>query len=83
MKVWVGISMEGLTDIYRLDSGTLTAIRYQDEILAPIVKPYTGAVGPGFLLVQDSVWPLLARASGSSWKMKELISLTGPYALLT
>ncbi|KAI4883197.1 hypothetical protein NFI96_000245 [Prochilodus magdalenae] len=49
--VWGGISLEGRTDLYRLDNGTLTAIRYQDEILGPVVRPYAGAVGPGFLLV--------------------------------
>ncbi len=32
MMVWGGISMEGSTDLYRLDNGTLTAIRYRDEI---------------------------------------------------
>ena len=37
--VWGGISMEGRTDFYRLDNGTLTATRYQDEILGPIVGP--------------------------------------------
>ncbi|KAK3556137.1 hypothetical protein QTP70_005621 [Hemibagrus guttatus] len=30
VMVWGGISMEGRTDLYRLDNGTLTAIRYQD-----------------------------------------------------
>ncbi|KAI4877122.1 hypothetical protein NFI96_026480, partial [Prochilodus magdalenae] len=47
--VWGGISLEGRPDLYRLDNGTLTAIRFQDEILRPIVRPYAGAVGPGFL----------------------------------
>ncbi len=46
--------MEGCTDLCRLDNGTRTAIRYRDEILAPIVRPYAGAVGPGFLLVYDN-----------------------------
>ncbi|KAI4900604.1 hypothetical protein NFI96_019054 [Prochilodus magdalenae] len=30
----------GRTDLYRLDNGTLTAIRYQDEIFGPVVRPY-------------------------------------------
>ncbi|KAI4886070.1 hypothetical protein NFI96_023020 [Prochilodus magdalenae] len=30
VMVWGGISLEGRTDLYRLDNGTLTAIRYQD-----------------------------------------------------
>lgn len=61
VMVWGGISMEGRTDLYRLDNGTPTAIRYRDEILGPIVRPYAGAVGPGFLLVHDNAWPHVAR----------------------
>lgn len=42
--------MERCTDLYREGNGTLTTIRYWDEILGPIVR---GAVGPGFLPVHD------------------------------
>ncbi len=56
--------MEGRTDLYRLDNGTLTSIRYWDEILGPIVRPYAGAVGPGFLLVHDNARP--QKYAGSS-----------------
>jgi hypothetical protein len=59
--VWGGISMEGHTDLYRLDNGTLTDIRNRDEILGPIVRPYAGAVFPGFLMVHDNAWPHVAR----------------------
>uniref|UniRef100_A0A8D0DBC0 Tc1-like transposase DDE domain-containing protein n=1 Tax=Sander lucioperca TaxID=283035 RepID=A0A8D0DBC0_SANLU len=38
----------------------LTAIRYRDEILRPLVRPYAGAVGPGFLLMQDNARPHVA-----------------------
>ncbi|KAI4898716.1 hypothetical protein NFI96_008935 [Prochilodus magdalenae] len=55
-QVWGGISLEGRTDLYRLDNG-----RYQDEILGPAVRPYTGAVGPGFLLVHNNARPHVAR----------------------
>ncbi|KAI4878947.1 hypothetical protein NFI96_014460, partial [Prochilodus magdalenae] len=34
---------------------------YQDEILRPVVKPYTGAVGPGFLLVHNNDRPHVMR----------------------
>ncbi|KAJ8388882.1 hypothetical protein AAFF_G00126380 [Aldrovandia affinis] len=59
--VWGGISLEGRTNLHVLVNGTLTAIRYRDEILRPIVRPYAGAVGPGFLLVQDHPRPHVAR----------------------
>ncbi|KAJ8332478.1 hypothetical protein SKAU_G00422670 [Synaphobranchus kaupii] len=62
VMVWGGISLEGRTNLHMLANGTLTAVRYRDEILRPIVRPYAGAVGPGFLLVQDNAWPYVARA---------------------
>ncbi|KAJ8395660.1 hypothetical protein AAFF_G00028970 [Aldrovandia affinis] len=55
--VWGGISLEGRTNLHVLANGTLTAVRYRDEILRLILRPYTGAVGPGFLLVQDNARP--------------------------
>ena len=55
------ISMEGRTDLYRLENGSLTAIRYRDEILEPMVRPYAGAVGPGFLLMHHNARPHVAR----------------------
>lgn len=61
VMVWGGISMQGRTDLYCLENGPLTAIRYQDEIIEPIVRPYTGAVGPGFLLMHDNTRPHVAR----------------------
>ncbi|KAJ8375922.1 hypothetical protein SKAU_G00065020 [Synaphobranchus kaupii] len=61
VMVWGGISLEGRTDLHVIANGTLTAVRYQDEILRAIVRPYAGAVSPGFLLVQDNAWPHVAR----------------------
>ena len=49
--------MEGHTALHVLTRGTLTAIRDRDEILRPIVRPYAGAVGPGFLLMHDNARP--------------------------
>lgn len=46
--------MEGCTDLYRLGSSTLAAIRYQNEIVGPIVRPYPGPVCLKFLLVHDN-----------------------------
>ncbi|KAI4898025.1 hypothetical protein NFI96_002558 [Prochilodus magdalenae] len=58
--VWGGISLEGRTAPHVLARGSLTAIRYRDEILRPPVKRYAGVVGPGFLLMQDNARPHVA-----------------------
>ncbi|KAJ8361323.1 hypothetical protein SKAU_G00178480 [Synaphobranchus kaupii] len=62
VMVWGGISLEGRRNLHVLVNGTLTAVRYWDEILRPIVRPYAGAVGPGFLLVQDNARPHCVRS---------------------
>uniref|UniRef100_A0AAZ3Q5H5 Transposase n=1 Tax=Oncorhynchus tshawytscha TaxID=74940 RepID=A0AAZ3Q5H5_ONCTS len=50
----------GATHLHVLARGSLTAIRYRDEILRPLVRPYAGVVGPGFLLLQDNARPHVA-----------------------
>ncbi|KAL0159510.1 hypothetical protein M9458_043235 [Cirrhinus mrigala] len=60
VMVWGGISLESRTALHLLARGSLTAIRYRDEILRPLVRPYAGAVGPGFLLMQDNARPHVA-----------------------
>ena len=43
--VWAGVSIGGLMDLYIIQGGTLTAVRYRDEILRPFVLSYAGAIG--------------------------------------
>uniref|UniRef100_A0A673VJ75 Tc1-like transposase DDE domain-containing protein n=1 Tax=Salmo trutta TaxID=8032 RepID=A0A673VJ75_SALTR len=50
----------GRTALHVLARGNLAAIRYRDEILRPLVRPYAGAVGPGFILMQDNARPHVA-----------------------
>ena len=42
---------------------TLTAARYRNEILDPIVRPFAGAIGNNFILMQDNPRPHTARLS--------------------
>uniref|UniRef100_A0A8K9V280 Tc1-like transposase DDE domain-containing protein n=1 Tax=Oncorhynchus mykiss TaxID=8022 RepID=A0A8K9V280_ONCMY len=60
VMVWGGIYLGGRTGLHVLARGCLTAIRYRDEILRPLVRPYAGAVGPVFLLMQDNARPHMA-----------------------
>ncbi|GFX83337.1 transposable element Tcb2 transposase [Trichonephila clavipes] len=52
-----GISIDGLTDLYIIRDGPLTSRRYRDEILRPIVVPYTAAIGDDFILMDDNYRP--------------------------
>ena len=52
--VWAGISAQGKTDLHVIDNGTLTALRYVNEILDVYVHPYAGAVGENFILMDDN-----------------------------
>lgn len=73
--VWGGISLKGCADLHVLANGTLTAVGYQDEILRPVVRPYAGGMGPGFLLVHDNAWPHVARVC------KQFLDDEGIYAI--
>ncbi|GBL93092.1 Trimethylguanosine synthase [Araneus ventricosus] len=55
--VWAGISLGGHTDLHVFHGGTLTGVRYQDEILDPYVHPYAAAIGSNFILMDDNARP--------------------------
>ena len=70
--VWEGISIKGRIELYCLENGALTAVRYRDEILQPIVRPYAGAVGHGFLLMHDNARPHVTRVCRQYLEDKEI-----------
>jgi len=37
------ISMQAKNDLHIYQNGTVTGVKYQDEMLQPIVRPYAGA----------------------------------------
>ncbi|GFU87077.1 transposable element Tcb2 transposase [Trichonephila clavipes] len=55
--VYGSISIDGRTDLYIIRDGPLTARRYSDEILRPIVVPYAAAIGDDFILMDDNCRP--------------------------
>ena len=52
--VWAGNSAQEKTDLHVIDNGTLMAERYVNEILDVHVRPYAGAIGPDFILMDDN-----------------------------
>ncbi|GFT60088.1 transposable element Tcb2 transposase [Trichonephila clavipes] len=52
-----GISLGGHTDLHVFHGGTVTGLRYRDEILDPYVRPYAAAIGNDFILMDDNARP--------------------------
>ncbi|GFU48086.1 transposable element Tcb2 transposase [Trichonephila clavipes] len=52
--VWVGIMMDGRTDLHFFYTGSVTAQRYRDEVLETHVLLFRGAVGPDFIFMDDN-----------------------------
>ena len=57
MLVWGVISYDGSTDLYIIQNGALTGVHYRDEILHELVRPYAGAVGEDFVVMDDNARP--------------------------
>ncbi|GBO29396.1 Transposable element Tcb2 transposase [Araneus ventricosus] len=57
IMVWAGISLGGHTDLHVFHGGTMTGVRYRDEILDPYVRSYPGAIGNDFILMDDNARP--------------------------
>lgn len=57
IMVWAGISLGYRTDLHIFKRGSVTAVRYRDEVLEPFVRLYAAAVGPTFVLMDDNARP--------------------------
>lgn len=49
--------VNGKTDLHSVDNSILTAERYFSDILLVHVRPYARAMGPDFILTQDTTLP--------------------------
>ena len=52
--VCASISYNGCTDLHVFKNGTVNGQRHRDEILAPYMVPYAGAVVQEFILTNDN-----------------------------
>ncbi|GBN53652.1 Transposable element Tcb1 transposase [Araneus ventricosus] len=59
--VWAGIATNGRTDLYVFAGGSVTAVRYIDEILHPLVRPFIAAIGTYAIFMDDNTRPHRAR----------------------
>ena len=78
VMVWAGISAQGKTDLHVIDNGTLTAERYVNEILDVHVRPYAGAIGPDFVLMDDNARAHRARITNRYLEQAAIVRLDWP-----
>ena len=78
VMVWAGISAQGKTDLHVIDNGTLTALRYVNEILDVYVRPYAGAVGENFILMDDNARAHRARVTDQYLEQATIVRMEWP-----
>ena len=76
--VWAGISPQGKTDLHVIDNGTLMALRYVNEILDVYVRPYAGAVGENFILMDDNARAHRARITDQYLEQATIVRMEWP-----
>ncbi|GFT07754.1 uncharacterized protein TNCV_1213631 [Trichonephila clavipes] len=57
LMVWAGIMSESRTPLRVFERGSVTGVRYRDEVLEPYVHLFRGSCGPEFILMNDSARP--------------------------
>ena len=78
VMVWAGISAQGKTDLHVIENGTLTALRYVNEILDVYVHPYAGAVGKNFILMDDNARAHRARITDQYLEQATIVRMEWP-----
>ncbi|GBN74571.1 hypothetical protein AVEN_32020-1 [Araneus ventricosus] len=61
LLVWAGIATKVRTDLYVFAVGSITAVRYRDEIIHPLVRPFIAAMGADSIFMDDNALPHRAR----------------------
>ncbi|GFX76727.1 transposable element Tc1 transposase [Trichonephila clavipes] len=50
-------TLGNLHGLHVFERGSVTGVRYRDEVLEPYVRPFRGACGPEFILMGDNARP--------------------------
>ena len=78
VMVWAGISAQGKTDLHIIDNSTLMTLRYVNEILDVYVRPYAGAVGENFILMDDNARAHRARITDQYLEQATIVRMEWP-----
>ena len=69
---------QGKTDLHVINNGTLTALRYVSEILDVYVRPYAGAFGENFILMDDNARAHRARITDQYLEQATIVRMEWP-----
>ena len=78
VMVWAGISVNGKTDLYVVENGTLPAVRYCNEILDQFVRTYVDAVSLDFILMDNNARPHHAHVTDAYLECETIVRMDWP-----
>ncbi|GFV33021.1 transposable element Tcb1 transposase [Trichonephila clavipes] len=78
IMVWTGIKLGYRTDLHIFKRRSVTTVRYRDEVLDSIVRLYTAAVGPIFVLMDDNMRPHRADMVDDHLESERVAYMTWP-----
>ena len=70
--------MQSWFDLYVVENKTLTAVMYCNEILDQFVRPYAGAIGLDFILMDDNACPHRAHVTDAFRERKITVRMDWP-----
>ncbi|GBM73003.1 Transposable element Tcb1 transposase [Araneus ventricosus] len=78
LLVWAGIATNGRTDLYVFAGGSVTAARFRDEILHPLVRAFIPAMGTDAIFMDDNARPHRARLVRSYLEVETIPHMSWP-----
>ena len=78
IMVCAGISRGGRTDLHIVMRGLMTGVRYRDDTMDVCVRPYAGAIGPLFILMDDNARPHRAREIEECIQQETIVRMDWP-----
>ena len=78
VMMWTGISRGGKTELHIVMRGMATGVRYMDEIMDVYARPYVGATGPQFLLMDENARSHRARVVEEYLQQETIVRMDWP-----
>ena len=73
-----GTNVNGKTDLYAFENGTLAALRYCNEILDHFVRPYAGSIGQEFILMDNNARHHRAHVTNAYLEHETIVHMDWP-----